>query len=91
MILTLILGALAGWGARPAEPKVTEILHGFIGEENLPKEVDRRVLSLLACMLLASVLLWIGSDRTSLFLFVLAAAGGYFQAEIREAILNRRP
>jgi uncharacterized membrane protein YeaQ/YmgE (transglycosylase-associated protein family) len=90
MILTLILGGLAGWAARPAEPKITEIILGFVGEENLLEGPDRRVMSLVVCLMLAGVLLWIGTDHGSPFLFALAAGAGYFQAEIREAILNRK-
>lgn len=90
MILTILLGALAGWAARPAEPKITEIVLGFTGEENLPAEIDRRVMSLVVCLALAGLLLWIGTDGGSPFLFVIAAGAGYFQAEIREAILNRK-
>ena len=90
MILTLILGALAGVAARPAEQKVTEILLGFVGQDNMPGGTDMRVMSLLVCMTLAGVLLWIGTEGASPFVFALAAGLGYFQAEIREAILNRR-
>lgn len=90
MILTALLGALAGFAARPAEPKITEIFGDFLGESHLPQEGDRKVLAFATCLAVAAIVLWIGSEDASPFVFAVSAGLGYFQAEIREAILNRR-
>ncbi|CUH77017.1 hypothetical protein [Tropicibacter naphthalenivorans] len=90
MILTLIIGVVAGYAARPAEPKMTEALVSLLGADNLPDVQDRRAASLLLCLLLGAALCALLGLWARVFVFVFGAALGYFQANIREAILNRR-
>ncbi len=90
MILTLILSALAGWAARPLEPRITEFLVSLIGADNLPASDDRRVAALLVTLLGAALVLWIGTSGSSPVVLVIGAALGYFQQELREAILSRQ-
>ena len=89
MILTLIASALAGWGARPAEPRITETFIGVVGQDRIPSEPDRRVLSLLVCLLGAALFLWMSGVPVRPGVFVLGAALGYFQKDLREAIVSR--
>lgn len=91
MILTLILGVAAGWAARPGEPKVTEFLISLMGRENLPDAQDRRAASLLVCLLLGAAVCALLGLYARIFVFVLGACLGFFQAQLREAILTRRP
>lgn len=90
MILTLILSAAAGWAARPAEPKITDFLISLVGEENLPAGPDRRVATVLACLFGAAILIQLGEGEVSTVVFAIGAILGYFQQQIREAILNRQ-
>ncbi|MDJ0823190.1 MAG: hypothetical protein QNJ09_15445 [Paracoccaceae bacterium] len=90
MILTLICAVLAGWAAKPAEPKVVEMLIRALGEERLPDAAGRRVASLCATLLVAAIVLMLGNVSVSPVLFVLGAFLGYFQAEIRNLLTNRQ-
>ncbi len=90
MILTLILAAAAGWAARPVEPHVTEFLVARMSEQRLPDASDRRVAALLVTCLVAALVLVISRTDVSPILFVIGAALGYFQEEIRKALTSRQ-
>ncbi|MDU8913336.1 hypothetical protein [Aestuariicoccus sp. MJ-SS9] len=90
MILTLILAAAAGWATRPAEPQVTEALLRLLGEEGLPDATGRRVAAFAAMLAVAAVFLALLDVEGHPLMLILGGALGYFQQEIREAILARR-
>ncbi|WGW03068.1 hypothetical protein [Tropicibacter oceani] len=90
MILTLILAALAGWAARPAEPRITEILLSALGREGLPDAIDRRVAALLVTLLGAALVLWLLDAPGRPVIFVIGAILGYFQQDIRDRLTNRQ-
>ncbi|MFZ7089771.1 hypothetical protein [Primorskyibacter sp. 2E233] len=90
MILTLIFSALAGWAVRPAEPRITEILISALGRERLPEGKDRRIAALLVTMFGAALVLWLLDVSGRPTIFVIGAALGYFQQEIRDALTNRQ-
>ncbi|EBA09667.1 dihydroorotase [Sagittula stellata E-37] len=89
MLLTVILGAAAGWGAKHVEPQVTDRLYRWLGSEHMIAEQDRGVAALLVCLLAAAVLLSLLGEGGRVFLFSLFAALGYFQEDLREAFLRR--
>ncbi len=89
MLLSLIVGALAGWGARVWEPKITDALAGVLGEAFLGRAADRAALSLFAVMLLGALLLWLLDVEASAFVLLLGAALGYFQEQIRARLVGR--
>lgn len=89
MLLTLIISAAAGYAAKIVEPRILELLLGFIGEDTLPDAADRRVASLLICLLAAGLVIALGFGSSSVFVFALGAFLGYFQEQIREAILKQ--
>ncbi len=90
MILTLIMGALGGWGAKMVETKVAEALYRILGQEYMISDQDRSAASLLLCLFLASLVLTFLGLGGHAVLFILAATLGFFQEELREFILNRR-
>ena len=89
MILTLILSALAGHAARPAEPRITEILISALGRDNLPSGVDRRIAALLLCLMAAALVLALLDVDGRPVVFIFGALIGYFQEQIRAALTNR--
>ena len=90
MILTVVLAALAGWGAKQVEDRVSEMLLQVLGPDNMISDQDRSVAALLLCLLVAAFVLSLLGFGGHVFLFVVAAILGFFQEEIREAVLNRR-
>ena len=90
MVLTLIVAALAGWAARPLEPRLTELLLGTLGAAVLSEAAARRVIALLVTLFCAAILLWVLGARSGLAPFVLAAGIGHFQRELREAVISRK-
>ncbi|MDA7424119.1 hypothetical protein [Thalassococcus lentus] len=90
MLMTILLAGLAGWAARPAETKIAETLAGFVGEQGLQSQADRRAAALLVCLIGAGLVLWILDARGGALVFSIGAALGYFFNDIREAILNRQ-
>ncbi|MBP0480937.1 hypothetical protein [Sagittula salina] len=91
MILTVILGALAGWAAKRIEPQVTDQLYRWLGDRDMIADQDRGVASLLVCLLAAAALLSLLGEGGRVFLFSVLVALGYFQEELREALLSRKP
>ncbi len=91
MILTLIAGALAGWGAKRIEPQVTDQLYRWLGDEGMIADQDRGVAALLVCLLTAAAVLSLLGEGGRVFLFTLLASLGYFQQELRDFALNRKP
>lgn len=90
MILSVVLGLVAGWGTRPLQPHVTEALVRLFGEARVPDQPSRRVASFglaLAAAALAATLL--GQGGHALWL-IGGGLLGYFQKDIREALLARR-
>lgn len=91
MILTVVLAALAGWGAKRIEAQVTDQLYRWLGSENMIADQDRGVAALLICLLTAAALLSLLGETGRIFLFTLIAALGYFQEDLREILLSRKP
>ena len=90
MVMTLILGALAGVLARQGQRQIIEALARFLDEEQMPDAAGRQVAALLVALLVAALLLFLLGVNAPPFLLVLAGGLGFFQQEIREAILSRR-
>lgn len=90
MLLSLILGALAGWAARPLEPRLTNILVARIGADLLPDAPSLRVAALIATTTVAAVFMALLNVHGPVLLFVLGVGLGHFQAELRELWLSRQ-
>ncbi|GAA4224941.1 hypothetical protein GGQ68_001834 [Sagittula marina] len=90
MILTVILGALAGWGARQIETQVTDQLYRWLGDDHMIADQDRGVASLLLCLMAAAAILSLLGESGRVFLFTLIASLGYFQQELRASVLSRK-
>ena len=90
MFLSLILGALAGWAARPLEPRLTDIHVVRIGADFVPDAPGRRVAALIVTTTIAAVFLALLNVHGPVLLFVLGAGLGHFQAELREFWLSRQ-
>lgn len=90
MILTLLLAIGAGWATRPAQPHVTEALVRLVGHDGVPDPTGRRVLTFGLVLALAAVVAGLLDAGGHPLILMLGGLVGYFQQDIREALLARR-
>ena len=89
MLFGLIVAILAGVAARPLERQVTDLLARWLGEDDMPDAAGRRVASFGATLLLAALVLEFSGSGASPVILMLGGLAGYFQAELRRALLSR--
>lgn len=90
MLFTLILSALAGFVTPQVQPRLVEAALKVLDDDQLPKGGALDVAGFAVVMALAAlVLILLGADPSPL-LMLIGGFLGYFQAEIREAVTNRR-
>ena len=88
MIFGLIVSILSGLAVRPLEAQVTDFLARFLDEEQMPDAAGRRVAAFAVVLLLPALVVdYAGSGSAAIV--VLGGFIGYFQAEIRQALLTR--
>ena len=75
MLITLILGIAAGFGAPYAEPHVKKLLEDVMLSEAPMTPVELRTLSFALCLVVASLLAWILGNGAGFALAVGAALG----------------
>ncbi len=90
MLLTILVAVFAGAAVPALQPKVTEALWRWMDERHLPDEAGRRVVTFAFAMACAAGLLWIVGIAASPVLLLAGGVVGYFQENLREAILARR-
>lgn len=90
MLFTLIVSVAAGALAPMAQPHVLNALERALGADRMPDERGQAVLVFAALLLAAAIVLLLVDARTSPVLMIVGAVAGYFQAEIREMITNRK-
>lgn len=90
MLFTLIIGAAAGAATKPLQPRITEAVIRILGQENLPDAGGRKVLAFALMMTGAAIVLSVLDAPSQGALMLVSGLVGYFQAEIREAIIRRR-
>jgi len=90
MVFTIILSGLAGWAARPLQPQVIDLLIRVMDEQHVPGPEGQAVASFALVMMLAALVLEFAGGTASPLLVLVGGFLGYFQAELREAVLARR-
>lgn len=89
MVVTFILGALAGWFAKRAEPRVREGLHR-VDPAAAPGEVEVSLLALAVAILIAAVLAALVASHPSPIALSLGAVIGVLGPRIRRNWEQRR-
>jgi hypothetical protein len=82
MLLSLLLGAAAGWALTRAEPVLARLIAAALKAEGTLDPRDFRVLTLLALLALAALALAASGVDSSLFAAVLGAALGHFGPDL---------
>ncbi|MEC3861075.1 hypothetical protein VK792_07235 [Mesobacterium sp. TK19101] len=90
MVFTIILSVLAGWAARPLQAQVVELLLRVMDEDHMPDRDGQAVAAFALVMMLAALVLEFAGGSASPLLVLVGGFLGYFQAELREALLSRR-
>lgn len=89
MLMTLILGAVAGAGAHLVEPHAARLMGLAFGEDNMPDKPAQAVAGFAVALLAAAVLLALASDGAPVVALCLGGLLGYFHREIRRAVVDR--
>jgi hypothetical protein len=82
MLLSLLLGAAAGWALMRTEPVLARLIAAALKAEGTLDPRDFRVLTLLALLALAALALAASGVDSSLFAAVLGAALGHFGPDL---------
>ncbi|QFS82689.1 hypothetical protein FIU97_07745 [Roseivivax sp. THAF40] len=90
MLMTFLVAIFAGAAVTSLQPRVTEALWRWLGEEHLPDEPGRRVVAFALALAIAVALLGLIGVETSPLALLAGGLIGHFQSELREAILARR-
>lgn len=76
MLVTLILGAVAGWGAGFAEDHVRRLMARALSvNEHAFKPIEIRSIALVASLFIAAILAWLIADPHAVALTLGALAG----------------
>lgn len=76
MIVSFLLGLVAGWGAGFAEDQTRGLFaKAFAVQPSSFQPVELRAMTLILCLLLAAILAWIISSPSAVALMVGAAVG----------------
>ena len=90
MLLTFLVAIFAGAAVTSLQPRVTEALWRWLGEDHLPDEPGRRVVAFALALAVAVAILWLLGVDTSPMALLAGGLVGHFQAQLRELILARR-
>ncbi len=82
MLLSLLIGAAAGWALVRAEPVLARLIAAALKAEVALDPRDFRVLTLLALLALAALVIAASGVDSSLFAAVLGAALGHFGPDL---------
>ncbi len=90
MLVTLILGAVAGWGAGFAEDHVRRLLARALSvDESVFKPIEIRSIALVAALFIAAVLSWLIANPHAVAL-TLGALVGVLGPRLQELIRAAR-
>ena len=90
MLLTILFSLLAGAAVKPMQPQITEFLWRRIDESRLPDEAGRRLIAFAVTLSIAALLLTVLDMPRPVVVMLGLGLVGYFQAEIREALISQR-
>ncbi|MCH2095932.1 MAG: hypothetical protein MK160_12565 [Rhodobacteraceae bacterium] len=90
MLFTLILAAVAGFLTPKIQPRLIDLALKVLDETQLPKGGGLDVASFAIVMMTTAVLLTLLGGSNSPLLLLIGGFAGYFQEEIRDAVLNRK-
>ncbi len=90
MLFTLILAGVAGFLTPQIQPRLIELALKVLDEEQLPKGGGLDVAGFAIVMMVTAIVLTLLGASHSPLLLLIGGFLGYFQAEIREAVLNRK-
>ena len=89
-MLTMILGAIAGWGAGFAEDHVRRLMAQALSvDEGVFKPIEIRSIALVACLFIAALLAWLIGNPHAVAL-TLGAVVGVLAPRLQELIRAAR-